>query len=388
VSTGYHSSFDGATIITDDGRRFTLSDSCYLGGGKDGEVFRLDDRLAVKMYNTCPISSSLREKLMTLCAQKSDFHACVVSPLQLVRMPHHKSDQAAGFVMRYLPNARTLDHIRWNPGIPADLESQTDHVLANLIYDISDALRSLHNPGRVFICDLKPENVLISGHRAFLVDFDSCALPNYNGDSVTIQYVDPLIRDGVPGARGPYQFSAASDWWALGVIAFELFMGVSPWDGVNRRLLKHPEVFRSFNYSAVYYDQAVKPPEADIRSREWLNQHPKIDNYFKGIFSADPRKRVPIAASLDAYFPPRQSAGWTDERRGAIIAKLVQKRRLGEDGDGVLEGLLDEALGPLDAEQKGFVKPFLEEVGKTALREERNREQQRIRLLDIMFKAK
>ena len=338
---------------------------------------------------TCPVSASLREKLITLCAQRADFHARVVSPLQLVRMPEYKANEAAGFVMRHLPNARTLDHIRWNPGVPRDLESQTDQVLANLIYDISDALRSLH-AGRVFVCDLKPENVLVSDHHAFLVDFDSCALPNYNGDSVTIQYVDPLIRDGVPAARGPYQFSAASDWWALGVIAFELFMGVSPWDGINPNHRKDPFVFRSFNYSAVYYDPAVRPPKADIRSRDWLHQHPKMDNYFKGIFSADSRKRVPIAASLDAYFPPRQSAGWTDERRGAIIAKLVQERglSLAEDGEEVLKGLVDEAIRPLDAEQKSFVKEYLEEMGKTALREELNREQARIRLLDIMFKAK
>ncbi len=57
-------------------------------------------------------------------------------------------------------------------------------------------------------------------------------------------------------------------------------------------------------------------------------------------------------------------------------------------GKGSLKGLLDEALRPLDAEQKGFVKEYLEDVGKTALREEMNREQARIRLLDLMFKAK
>ncbi len=90
MSTGYHSRFDGTTIITDDGRRFTLSDSCYLGGGKDGEVFRLDDQLAVKMYSTCPVSASLREKLITLCCaegrlsctRRVPFAACPTSRVQ------------------------------------------------------------------------------------------------------------------------------------------------------------------------------------------------------------------------------------------------------------------------------------------------------------------
>lgn len=355
MSQAYESRFHGTVIATDSGQEYTLSNAAYRGGGLEGEVFQLDNRLAVKMY-TSDIGDQLREKLATLCAQRERFHEMVVTPLQMVRLKGQAKKQVAGFVMKYLPDAKAIDEYRWNKSINADKEDRFDTMIAHFLYDLSDGLANLHG-NRVFMGDLKPQNVLVSNHRAFLVDFDSCSLPAYPSTSATIQYVDPELRGGVPNALGPYEFSARSDWWALGVIAFELFIGASPWSGVNPNMRKDPFEVRSFNYSAVLLDPIVRPAVGYTRPKEWFDRKEKIKNYFaigKGLFSKNLNKRVPMTGVLEGYFPRKKELGTN------YVVPVKQE---------------------LTDEEEFFRRP-LEDFRRLA---ENRREKARLQMLDLMF---
>jgi hypothetical protein len=358
MSKTYESRFHGTVIITESGQEFTLSNSAFIDAGGEGEVFQLDTRYAVTMY-TREISDQLREKLATLCAQRSTFHEMVVSPLQLVRVKGQPKKQVAGFVMRYLPDATSIKTFRWTKSIAGDQEERFDTMIAHFIYDLSDGLANLHS-NRVFMADLKPENILVSNHRAYFVDFDSCSLPAYPSTSATIQYVDPELRGGVPNALGPYEFSARSDWWALGVIAFELFIGVSPWSGSNPNMRRDPLEVRSFNYSAVLLDPIVKPPVGYTRPKEWFARREKIRNYFeigKGIFSKKLNKRVPMTGVLEGYFPRKKELG------SSYFVPVNQEM----------------------TEDEEFGKQVLEDFRKIAEERGRQREKARVDMLDLMF---
>ncbi len=363
MSITYQSKFDGITIFDADGQRYTLTNSNYIDGGKDGEVFKLNNQFAVKMYPDYPINSSMSEKLSTLCGQKRNFHELVVAPLQMVFLEGLPTNQAVGFIMKYLPDAKPINSMSWKPSIAPNEEPLFDQMIANFIYEINDALGSLH-VNRVFMCDLKPQNILVSNLRPYLIDFDSCSIPNYPGESFTIQYLDPRIRDRVPDAVGPNEeFSALTDWWALAVIAFELFMGVSPWAGIHPKYRKDPYVFRSYNYSAVLLDPMVQPPKFDIRNPKWLESKPKLKAYFKKIFSSDPTGRVPLVDMLDSYFP-REEALQRTQRADNLMARLIQ-----------------------DDRQRRFWEELWNDMIERARKKTLERDKARIRLLDMMYSA-
>ncbi len=358
----YQSRFDGARIVTDRGQRYTLSNSDYIGGGRDGEVFQLNSHLAVKMYSNNPIDSVLREKLLTLCGQNEQeaFHELVVSPIQMIRLEKQTANQEAGFIMKYLPDAKPLSDMRWKNSIKPEEEKAFDQMIANIIYDLSDGLENLH-ANRVFMCDLKPDNILVSNLRPYLIDFDSCSMPNYPGETFTIPYLDPRIRDGVPNAVGSNEeFSDLTDWWALAVIAFELFMGVLPWAGIHPQYRKDPLAVRSFNYSAVIFDPMVRTPKFGMRDPRWLEEKPKIKEYFKRIFSS-PEPAVPIVEILNTYFP-REEFPQRPEQAINLIDKLVG-----------------------DARQIQFFKALWDAMIEKARERASERKPGRINILDVMY---
>ncbi|KFQ07934.1 Citron Rho-interacting kinase, partial [Leptosomus discolor] len=149
-------------------------------------------------------------------------------------------------VMEYQPGGDLLSLLnRYEDQLD---ESMAQFYLAELVL----AIHSVHQMGYVHR-DVKPENVLIdrTGH-VKLVDFGSAAKMTVNKTVNaklpvgTPDYMAPEMLTGLNG-DGKASYGPECDWWSLGVIAYEMIYGRSPFtEGTSAKTFNNIMNFQRF----------------------------------------------------------------------------------------------------------------------------------------------
>ncbi len=193
-------------------------------------------------------------------------------------MPVHSLGEAAGtpyFVMPYVAGpclARRL----------ADGTRLTEPEACALLADLADALDAAHRAGVVHR-DIKPENILLENGRPILADFGVAILHTSDHSRSeagrgygTLAYMAPeqVLGQADGDARG--------DIYSLGVVAFQLLAGRTPFTGQLEREVAAQHVVRPAPRVSVF-----RPGIA-----------PGLDDLILRCLAKDPADRWPAAADL------------------------------------------------------------------------------------------
>jgi serine/threonine protein kinase len=133
-------------------------------------------------------------------------------------------------------------------------KNSSELIARDVVRQLLSALNYLHQ--RRFVhCDLKPENVLVSldfnqSHHVFLSDFGLVQqLENKPNSTLSKRYGSP--SNFAPEIVNKQEYNEKIDIWSLGVLTFELLIGVHPFlnsDGVDETELMKRITTRQFSW--------------------------------------------------------------------------------------------------------------------------------------------
>lgn len=282
---GYMQSIDSRYVIIDE-----------IGAGGMGNVYRAYDRLngihvAIKRLSISGANMMLAREFTILAKLR---HPNIVSVLDygfdILRTPY--------ITMELVEGARTF----LKEGFRLSLEGRV-----NLLIQALNALEYLHRHGIVHR-DLKPGNILVQSHQVKLLDFGLAAhdTGQHEGMAGTLLYMAPeLLENQTP--------SAASDLYAVGIIAYELITGQMPFTNIN--VLQHVN------------DVVNEPPNLKP-----LDRYPKIQKIVATLLEKKPADRYhraydaakALAEAVDIPFMEQESMRESFLRSARFIGRQTE----------------------------------------------------------------
>lgn len=199
-----------------------------IGRGATATVYRardpiLDRDVAIKVVHRTHQDD---EETLARCFREARVvarlsHPSIVSVYSVRRLP----SGGLALVMEYIPGRTLRELIRDEGALPLE---QVDSILR----DVGAALAAAHREGIVHR-DVKPQNIFLheTSGRSLLADF-GIAIPL--SDAIRITHAGSVI--GTPAYMSPEQFEGdavdgRSDLYSLGLVAWEMLTGRSPWEG-------------------------------------------------------------------------------------------------------------------------------------------------------------
>ncbi len=231
-----------------EGELVTLDDASILGQGGEGRVYRLGAR-AVKIFHAIS-----KEKAQKLEAFPRGLPRGVVAPIHLVRDP--KSDAIVGYTMELVAgatDAMRLSSRRFRQG------AIRNDVVCAILRRLHALVGQVHARD-VIVGDLNDGNVVFTGTQPWLIDTDSMQLRGHLCTVAHERFLDPRLF-GADLTRAP-AFDAASDSYALAVMAFASLLYVHPYGGQHKTIptmLRRAEASHSVLRSDVAYPRAATP---------------------------------------------------------------------------------------------------------------------------------
>ena len=235
-----------------------ITDRDFLAEGGEGRLYAKNDRL-FKIYHD-PQQALSSAKLQELNALN---HPSIIRPQALLL---NRKNQAVGFWMSRIAQAVPLPRLFTN-------DFRQRHQIGNrLIIDLVENMRetiAYIHARRCLIVDGNEMNYLVTEtdfRTPYFIDVDSWQTPGFSATAIM-----PTIRD-----YHTQGFSALTDWFAFGIVACQLFVGIHPYKGGHPNFKKHDlEARMRANISIFNADTTLPGAARDLDSmpavfKDWL----------------------------------------------------------------------------------------------------------------------
>lgn len=208
--------------------RYRILDT--IGQGGMGVVYRALDRLNQQQVALKQMTVPSDHLEFASMGSHSDLRVALAKEFKVLaglRHPHIISVLDYGFDERHQPYF-TLEWLKDAQPITRYGHSKPLSTQIDLLLQTLQALAYLHRHG-ILHRDLKPDNILVVDGQVKLLDFGLAMAREHLEDDIedrfagTLAYMAPELLHGLPS-------SEASDLYAFGMIAYELFAGRHPFD--------------------------------------------------------------------------------------------------------------------------------------------------------------
>uniref|UniRef100_A0A0N5AAQ0 Protein kinase C n=1 Tax=Syphacia muris TaxID=451379 RepID=A0A0N5AAQ0_9BILA len=291
------------TVSLDDFNLLTV-----IGRGSYAKVIQAEHKKTKAIYAIKIIKKQMfndDEDIDWVQTEKSVFETASNHPFLVGLHSCFQTDSRLFFVIEFVPGGDLMFHMQRQRKLPED---HARFYSAEIIL----ALHFLHSRGIIYR-DLKLDNVLIDaeGH-VKLTDYGMCK-ENIGPNDLTStfcgtpNYIAPEILRGED-----YGFSV--DWWALGVLMYEMMAGRSPFDIVG--MAGDPE-----QNTEDYLFQIIL--EKQIRIPRSLSV--KAATVLKGFLNKDPKERLGCRKDIDEALEEMKN---TTFFRNLIDWELLEARQV------------------------------------------------------------
>uniref|UniRef100_A0A8C2J538 non-specific serine/threonine protein kinase n=1 Tax=Cyprinus carpio TaxID=7962 RepID=A0A8C2J538_CYPCA len=305
----------------------TFTELCEIGRGRFSVVRKCLSKASKKEVAVKFVNKKMQKKEQV--AHEADILRHVQHPQLVVLIDTYESPKAYMLVLELVEDGRLLDYLVAH-------DELMEEKVAFFIKDTLEALQHLHTC-RVAHLDLKPENLLVDLHVPV-----PCVKLSDLGDAVQVsghRYVHLLL--GNPEFAAPELIqgtpvSLSTDVWSVGVLAYVMLSGVSPFldesleetcVNICRLDFCFPEEYFS-GVSQAAKDFIVSTLNQDPRKRlssATCVQHPWVSAH-SGDYSKSPLDTVRLAAFIDRRKQLHDVRPVTNVK-GLVSRKLEPKTR-------------------------------------------------------------
>uniref|UniRef100_A0A8C1TMF3 non-specific serine/threonine protein kinase n=1 Tax=Cyprinus carpio TaxID=7962 RepID=A0A8C1TMF3_CYPCA len=292
--------YDGTGIQWKDNFESTFTELCEIGRGRFSVVRKCLSKASKKEVAVKFVNKKMQKKEQV--AHEADILRHVQHPQLVALIDTYESPKAYMLVLELVEDGRLLDYLVAH-------DELMEEKVAFFIKDTLEALQHLHTC-RVAHLDLKPENLLVDLHVPV-----PCVKLSDLGDAVQVsghRYVHLLL--GNPEFAAPELIqgtpvSLSTDVWSVGVLAYVMLSGVSPFldesleetcVNICRLDFCFPEEYfsgvsqaaKDFIVSTLNQDPRKRPSSATCVQHPWVSAH-------SGDYSKTPLDTVRLAAFID-----------------------------------------------------------------------------------------
>lgn len=191
-----------------------------IGTGAYGRVYLIKDKKTHKSYALKALKKSKIIESNQLEHSYSERTILAQLNNQFIITLHRfiQDSKFLYFILDYIPGGELYTLIRSEATFKSD---NARFYVAQIIH----ALDYLHT-NKIIYRDLKPENILFDNQGYLkLTDFGTAKV--IDGKTYTLIGTPTYLAPEVVLKQGYY---LAADWWSLGVLTYEMIVGIDPWD--------------------------------------------------------------------------------------------------------------------------------------------------------------